>query len=366
MSEPQLTLTVDGGEYAGWIQAEVHRSLDRFAHSFDLTYVDRWADDQEPWPIRPGVPVQVKYGNHILVTGQVDCSTFRAEAQAWQLRAAGRSLTGDLVDCSAIFKTGVWTNKKLVDIANDLVSSYGLTVEMSIPDNTPIRRFTIEEGETVYDALDRLVRNRGFLPVTNPDGNISMVRLEEFVGVTVDLPVADTVSRELVEDQQNTHSQYLLRSQSFAADEFGTDVTVHRKFDSQAVTGMRHRPLVLVADCASDLDTLKRRAQWEQNVRYGRSVQLRYVMPGILDPRGLPWQPGAQYYVRDQLLGVEERLLCVSAVITVKDGTLETAVSLTRPEAFSLLEWPDEILNLVTRRGRPRVKQARVKPQQQG
>jgi prophage tail gpP-like protein len=357
---------VDGGEYAGWTQVEVERSLDRFAHSFDLGYTDRWSEAAEPWPIRPGATAQIKYGNHILITGWVEASTFSAQRDQWRLRAQGRSLTGDLVDCGALFKTGNWNNQLLRVIANDLVSPYGLAVELSIPDNEPIRKFTIEMGESVYDALERLVRNRGYLLTTHPDGNVGLVRLLDFVGSVVDVPVADAISRELSEDAQDVHSQYLLRSQSYGADEFGLDVTIRRTFDGQPVTGMRHRPMVLFADSASSREELAKRAAWEQNVRYGRSVRVRYSLPGVLDPRGLPWAPATQYFVNDPVLGVEERLLCVRANVHVDNGDLMTDIELTRPEAFSLLEWPDDVLNLVTKLGRPKVKRAPIKKQQKG
>lgn len=363
----QITLVVDGAEYTGWIQAEVERSLDQFAHRFDLTYVDKWSDFVDPWPIRPGNSVVVKYGDHVLVTGHVDFTSFTASSDSsWKLRAAGRSLTGDLVDSSAIHKSGSWQNAKLSTIANDLVRPYGLSVLLSVPDNDPIPKFALQEGETVYDALDRLVRNRGFLLFTHPDGNVGLIRLLDFIGVVADAPVAQALSRELEEDQQQVHNQYFLRSQSFTSDDTGADISIRRKFDGPAVTGMRYRPLVIFADAASDRAQLEKRALWEQSVRYGRSLRVRYTFPGVLDPNGFPWAPGNHYHVRDQALGVEETLLCCAARLHVTAEDLTTDVEFTRPEAFSLLEWPDDILNLVTKRGRPRVKQARVRDQQRG
>ena len=366
MAADQLTLVVDGAEYVGWVNGEIERSLDQFAHRFDFTYTDRWSDAVEPWPIRPGNPVQVKYGEHILTTGWVEFTSFNAQDDQWRLRAAGRSLTGDLVDCSAIFKTGSWNNQKLAKIANDIVAPFGLAAELSVPDNDPIVKFALQEGESAYDSLDRLVRNRGYLLFTHPDGNVGLIRLLDFIGVVADLPVAEALTRELEEDQSQVHSQYLLRSQSYGTDEFGTDVTVKRRFDGVRVTGMRYRPLVIVADSAADRPQLQRRALWEQSVRYGRSLRVRYTLPGVLDPAGLPYSPGNHYHVRDEALGIEETLLCCAARIHVSQQELITDVEFTRPEAFSLLDWPDDVLNLVTKRGRPRVKQARVRDQQKG
>lgn len=356
----EITLMVDGGTYTGWIEADITRSLDRFAHSFSLQYVDRWTDKIEPWPIRPFTPCQIKYGNHILITGRVDVSSFKLAGDSWRLSASGRSKTADLVDCSAIHKTGQWRNKLAIQIARDLVEPYGLQVAIQVPDNEPIKRFTIEEGESVHDALDRLTKNRGYLPHTLADGNVGFMRVLDFVGAIGDAPIDDALDRELSEDVQDVFSQYKLRSQSCGEDKAGDPITVLRKFDGGVDSEIPHRPLVLVADADSNRDDLEKRAKWEQNVRLGRSIQLKYTFLGVLDERGFPWAPGDHHHVRDDALGIDETMLVSSAKISVDDRRLTTQVEFTRPEAFSLLTWPDTILNRVTKKGRPKVKKSRT------
>jgi len=361
----EITLTVDGKRYAGWIDVSVDRSLDRFAHSFKLTYTDRWTDVQEPWPIRVGAACQVCFGNHILVTGFVDVATFTVDAKAWKLTAAGRSKTGDLVDCSAIHKTGAWENKIAKEIASDLLAPFGLQLEMQTPDNEKLPRFAIMEGESVHDALDRLVKNRGFLCHTFADGNVGMLQLASFVGVVGTLPVDEAIDREYSEDIQDRFSEYRLRSQTHGDNDKGDPVTVTRKVDGTKDPEVkRYRPLVIVADSASDRKQLERRAKWERNVRAGRAIRVSYTMPGVLDERGFPFTPGDHHRVRDDALGVDEELLLVSATVDVSERELTTKIELTRPQAFSLLEWPDEILNPVTKRGRPKAKRRKPIDQQ--
>jgi prophage tail gpP-like protein len=358
----QITLTVDGQVYAGWIDVRIDRSLDRFAHSFDLTYVDRWADEVQPWPIRVESAAQIKYGNHILITGQVDVSTMRVSARDWSLRAGGRSKTGVLADCSAIHQSGSWKNKRAIEIARDLVAPYGLTVAISIPDTEVLRRFTIEEGETVQAALDRLAKNRGYLCHTLADGNLGWMRLDTFVGVVGEAPIGEAITREVNEDFQERYSDYYLRAQSFAEAADGDTITVKKKYDGTTDAGVTaHRPLVVVADSAATYAQLKQRADWERNVRAGRSLRYRATFPGILDERGFPWSPGDHHKVRDTALGVDETLLVVSTQISVNDSELATDVEFARPESFSLLEFPPSILNQVTKKGRPKVKKTRIR-----
>jgi prophage tail gpP-like protein len=362
VSDEQISLTVDGKLYVGWVDVSVERSLDRFAHTFKLTYIDRWSDHAEPWPIRTGAACQVKFGEHILVTGYVDVSTFAVDAKGWTLTAAGRSKTGDLVDCSAIHKGGAWQNKIAREIANDLVAPYGLKVEMQTPDNEKIAKFAIMEGESVHDALDRLVKNRGYLACTAADGTVTLMQLLTFVGDVFPLPVDEAIDREYSEDIQDRFSEYRLRSQTAGDDDKGDPITVTRKVDGTMDPEVkRHRPLVIVADAASgDRKQLERRAKWERNVRAGRAIRVSYTMPGVLDERGFTWTPGDHHHVKDDALGIDEELLLVSAAIEVNERQLATKIELTRPQAFSLLEWPDSILNPVTKVGRPKAK--RVKP----
>jgi prophage tail gpP-like protein len=362
----QVTLTVDGQLYEGWVEASVERSLDRFAHSFRLTYIDRWSEKVEPWPIRAGAACQLKYGNHLLVTGFVSTTTFRINERGWELNAGGRSKTGDLCDCSAIHGTGHWNNKNALEIARDLVRPYDLSVERSTPDREPVRTFSIEEGESVQSALDRLCKNRGYLLHTTADGNVGMIQLLSFVGVVGKVPVNESIEREYFEDEQDRFSEYLLRSQASAeSDEDDSTTTVLRKVDGVTDPEVaRHRPLVVVADSNANRAELERRAKWERNVRAGRSLRVRYKFPGVLDERGFTWTPGDHHLVQDEALGIDEELLLTSATIDVSDKSLTTEVEFTRPQAYSLLDWPDSILNVVTKQGRPKVKKARIIDQQ--
>lgn len=361
----EITLTVDGKLYRGWIDVNIERSLDRFAHTFKLTYIDRWSDHVEPWPIRTGAACQVRFGTELLITGFVDVVTFKINAQAWTLTAAGRSKTGDLVDCSAVHKGGAWENKIAEDIAVDLVAPFGLAVRQQTPDNEKLPKFAIMEGESVHDALDRLVKNRGYLCHTLASGDVGMLQLVSFSGNAYNLPVGEAIEREYSEDIQDRFSEYRLRSQTAATAENGDAVTVTRKVDGITDPEVkRYRPLVVVADSASDRTQLEKRGKWERNVRAGRAIRVQYTMPGVLDELGMPWTPGVHHRVKDEALGIDEELLLVSATIDVNNHELTTQIELTRPQAFSLLEWPDEALNPVTKAGRPKVKRTR-KPVQQ-
>jgi len=174
-------------------------------------------------------------------------------------------------------------------------------------------------------------------------------------------PVETAIEREYSEDFQDRYSEYHAMAQSFGQSEDGSDVTVTRRFDGIVDGGInRYRPLVVVADCATDKPGLERRARWERNVRAGRSYHCRYVFPDILDENGFTWTPGDHHHILDPEFGVDSEMVVTSAEISVSDRELKTSVEFVRPEAYSLLDFPDAILNVVTKKGRPKVKKGRI------
>ena len=287
----QLQLVIDGRAYEGWIAINVERSLDMFANSFSLTHVDRWAELDEPWPIREGAAAQVKYGSELLISGFVCTAEWGVDSGEYRLTANGRSKTADLVDCSAQHKTGHWSKQTATAIIKDLIQPYGMTVTAQGPDTEKFDRFSLESGETVYDAIDRLCKVRGFLPVTARDGNLVLLTTDKPVGSIIELPVETAISRYVRTDDQERFSDYIFYGQRSGTDSDGdsTTVSITGLIADEAVS--RSRPLVIVADAPATLERMKTRATWERNVRAGRSMRVRYKLPSIISPAKRPWAP---------------------------------------------------------------------------
>ena len=46
--------------HSGWTQVSVTRSMEQFAHTFDVEFNDHWLADQQSIPIRPGNACEVR------------------------------------------------------------------------------------------------------------------------------------------------------------------------------------------------------------------------------------------------------------------------------------------------------------------
>jgi prophage tail gpP-like protein len=349
-----IRLVVDGLSYEGWISVEIERALDDFAQRFSLRYLDRWASDQQPWPIRAGAACTVVYGDETLITGYVNRARFTASGDAWTLSADGRSKTGDLVDCSATHATSFWRNKTASAIASDLVAPFGLSVRVEGADDTQLYpRFGLEEGESVHAALDRLCKVRALVPTTSPGGDVVLKQLGTG-GSAILLQTEQAIQHELSEDDSDRFSAYLVRATGVG--------TVEQAF-SKAVASdpavKRFRPLVVIGDAPAGTVQAKTRAEWERNIRAGRSEKLRYTMPGALAIDGHTYTPGKLYHISDSMLGVDETLVCSRAVLRAAERELVTDIELCRPETYAALSYPKKILTGRTKTGRAIVKKTK-------
>ena len=108
---PQFILRSNGILYGGWTSLSVTRSMEQLAHSFQVELANLWIDlAQHPVvPIKRGQAVQVTYYNgsvyQDVTNGFVDETTLHYDKDSRTIGFSGRSLTCDLVDCAAIWKT---------------------------------------------------------------------------------------------------------------------------------------------------------------------------------------------------------------------------------------------------------------------
>lgn len=338
----QLTLAIDGERYAGWLTVDVERSLDMFSHSFALAYVDRWATGNKPWPIREGAKAQVHFGSKLIMTGWVNYGEWLVNDEDWRLTARGRSLTGDLEDCSAAYLTGHWKKAAPLTIVKQLIKDYKISaVSAALEALTPIRRFALQEGESVHDAIERLCKAASLLAITTPEGNIELVRSDVPRGRIVDVPVAQATQRRVSTNDSERFSNYYVVGQS-TGDRNRAGETIESQKDGEVDTSVeRHRPLVVLAEHGvAQRAQLKARATWERNVRAGRSMRYTILIPGVLAPNKEPWTPGWHCNVKDGPLGIDDTLLLVRANIRGSYEELMTELEFTLPEAYTMLVYP--------------------------
>lgn len=341
-----LTLAVGGRRYEGWTGATVTRSLETISGTFSIRLSEKSPGETTPRQVRPGDRCQVLLHGEAVITGWVDTVRASYDGESHEVEIAGRDATGDLVDCSAASEPGEWHDETLEAIVARLCRPFDISVRGGVSGaelvqglsggsptaatlaTAPFRRFRIEEGETVFEAIERGCRMRGVLPLSDGAGGIVLgrpartragVRLERKVNILSASGEASWLGR---------YSDYTLLGQQPGNDFLSPESAAHVIAEARDAGVTRHRPLTIIAEQALDTAEAQERIDWEANVRAGRARRATITVQGWRETPedGAPlWEPGRLVQVRDDWLGLDREML-ISAVTqsTGEDGSTST------------------------------------------
>lgn len=335
-----LTLRIDGFDIDNWTAVQVTRSLDDIASSFDLQLVTQMSSKAESVMVTDGSFAKVYYGSLLVLSGYIDTYDLSYDAVSTSLSLSGRSMAGDLVDCSAIQpgkKTGgSWRKTLGLQIAQDICEPFGIEVKSDVGPLPQERYFKLEEGETCFSALDRMAKDYGLRLRSEPDGSIVFTRAGLRVLPDVQIESGRNVlTGGVTFDMSERFSDYLFKGQRAAdKDTNGKGVNTSHLIQDEGV--IRYRPLVLEKD-----RLVKQRAEWERNTRAGKARQLSYEVVNPDDvslswemgSHGL-WEPGAVVTVKDDFLDLDDQYIVTSATLVRDESGTRTSLKLTFPEAY--------------------------------
>ncbi|MDP2375305.1 phage baseplate assembly protein [Reyranella sp.] len=328
-----VSLVVAGKAFAGWTDVDVEVGIDALSGAFRMAFTERWPGQPTAWEIEPGDACEVWIGDDQVMTGWIDRRDAAVTVDSHRLEVTGREKTCDLVDCSAIHRPGSWTGRRLEQIAADLAAPFGIAVTALVDTGAPFARFALQQGETVFDAIERMTRQRGVLPVTTAAGDLAFIRPGE-VQAGYGLTLGENLeSVSFANDVTDRFSAYHLKGE--AAD-------ASRPSARAADPGVRrHRPLLIVNDDDSTTAGLGERARWEATVRAGQGQTATGEVSGWRDQTGALYRPDRLVPLKAGLLGLDATLLVASVRYSRGDQGSRSTLGLTRKEAYSLLAIPE-------------------------
>ena len=155
-----IALRIGGRIHQGWTEATVTRSLETLCSTFQMSLSEREAGATEPRLVSPGDGCTVAIEGEQVLRGYVDEVRPRYDAGDHMVSVRGRDATADLVDCSAASEPGEWQDSTLDQITRGLVAPFGIEVTVEVGVGAPFTKFRIDEGETVFEAIERGCRYR--------------------------------------------------------------------------------------------------------------------------------------------------------------------------------------------------------------
>ncbi len=341
-----IALTVNALRFAGWKTVRATGSIESLCGEFEFTCgigtLDRselaaiqpWAECRIDWLPGEGRPADT------VMTGFIDMRGRRHAKNERLFRVAGRDRTADAVDCSAVHKGGTFTRQTFLQIATALCGPLGIEVKDLAGELTakPFAQFTIQQGETVFEALSRLAAVRGVLLVSDSKG-----------ALLITLPGTERIGRPLVygenilegnvdENLRDRFSEVTVKGQSAGSNDSWAEQVSGGKGVATDASVPRYRPVVVTAAEPGDRADFRKQAEWEVHRRWGRSVRCNLVSPGWLNPDGGLWKPNQLVTVIDPVLDVSDELLITTVTLSrsAEDGTKAELTVMPR-EAFDVL-----------------------------
>lgn len=333
----EVTLVIDGGEFRGWTSARVSRSLEKVASEFELELTDRWEGQTELRPLRPHVSCEIFLDGCPVLVGVIDGVTPSYDATNHTVRVVGRSLTGQLVDCSAEVTAGELKGLTLAAIAEKLAEPHGVEVVDLAGADEPFPRVVVEPGETAFETLQRLADQRGVFLTDDAAGRLVIRRRSTEIQGCVEKGV-NVLKCNGDLDGAEQFSNYIVRGQREGADKLSPDASarvVGRAVDASVPI---HRPLVVLSDQQGDAARLLERAEFEAARRRGRARRWLYLLNGWRRPDDALWVVAEEVHVTDDFMGFDgTRLLVIEASWTKDDRGELVEIEVAPPEGFDLI-----------------------------
>lgn len=338
-----VTLVIAGQQLEGWTSVSVRKALDDMAGSFELTLANREKTGGPIRRIEPGAACTVEIDGVTLITGYVDQVEPSVSKDEASISVSGRDKAGDLVDCAATGKPNQWRNAPLKTIVSDLVRPFGVPVDLRGEQGAPIARFAIEQGETVQQTIERLLRLRALTAWSSRDGTL-IIGNPAASAAALGRIVEGVHPAELsvVHDAAERFSDYIVKGQASGDDHASGAAVAQLKGEAKDPAITRYRPTIIVAEDQGDAAAMQRRATWEANVRAARSQTVQLGMPGWYAPNGELWDIDQRWIAEAETLAIESELIITAVEFSRDEASTRTTLTLQRPEAWQQLPVPEQ------------------------
>jgi prophage tail gpP-like protein len=330
-----VSLVINGQAFRGWESVSIRRAIDAISGAFSLGVTDRWQDSQQPWEFTLGSDCTLRVERDTILTGYIDNAGFVDGPGEHSIQISGRDRAGDLVDCSAIDCPVEYSRAtSLFTIVQNICAPYGVDVDCQVDYKFP--KFSLQTGESCFEAIDRACRAAGALATNDGCGGIRIV--QAITGESGEaLVVGKNVKRASASyDMSNRYRDYVVLSQQSGGDDTDAEAIATVKGTASDPDVTRPRTLKIKAEEQIGTTGAQKRALWEAATRAGKSGVVSIEVQGWRDSTGKLWEVNTLHPVwapKLQIRGVQLLLTSVDMSMSKTEGTV-TRMQLCRPDAY--------------------------------
>lgn len=346
-----LRAEYQGRKYSGFHDYRVSRSLDELSGSFEMTFTS--SDPNDP-RFFPGDTVVIYVNSTPILTGNIDKRKQSYSNNEHIFTVSGRDKVADFVDSTVganIELKAPITLDKILQILMKEIRMTGVPVHMQVHGLAPFAKGELISGqidETIFSFLEKYTRKRQVLMTSDGKGGVVFARAGTArASTTLIHKIYDTSKNNIKEaefdiDYSERYYEYRIWSQGNPSSA-GTTVFVNSHqvanrvgtaFDKEI---RKTRILDLTAECSSDLSILKKRAEWEANIRRARSQTYSCTVKGHdMVPGGKPWEPNMLVSIIDDFIPISDMMLIKSVEYSLNSQSgSETKLDLVSKDSYT-------------------------------
>ena len=365
-TRPRFELKCNGEIYSGWKEMRVTRSVEQATADFDLTVSERWPLLGNAWQIFPGTECTIELGGELVLTGYIDAYEPGCDANSHDISCRGRSKTLDFVDSSVTQTTGQFKGMTPGELTKLLAKPFGIEVIIE-KDGTPIADAQVQQGETCFALLERLVKLQELLITDDEQGRLVLTRAGHTKSSSVLQQGTNLKNLSAKHDDSERFSDYIVKAQRPANrtyDDYGeTGANLRiplglphgKRFAMERAAGKRatkpkeltqitatvkdpgvkrYRPHVIVADSQSDAAEAAKRADWEMRRRKAKSKNATVTVVGWHQDDGSLWKQNQMIWIHSRYLGLDMEMLIGKVSFSYGNGGELTELDLMLPDAL--------------------------------
>ncbi|HCT7632574.1 TPA: phage tail protein [Citrobacter koseri] len=334
VSQDAVSLVIDGKIHSHWSRYQIDSDF--------LIPSDAWSvslglpDGEFPAGIRRGVPVMVRVGSDVVMSGRIDTAQRRVSRSQVSLSVSGRDGAAVLVDCAS----PVFTSRQLSleEVIAKVVRPLGVkNIRINAESSGRNDKVSVEPGERAWDTLERAAAARGLWPWFEPDGTL-VIGGPDYTADPVATLVLNRDGRgnnvlELSDRSSvnGTFSELTVLAQGHAqgsksgsdteiididADDDAGDIQTAVGSPENGFHGLRsvvrdttvpyYRPQIMVvgdADNQAQVDYRAKKAMADARLS---GYELTAIVKGHRMPGGKLWTPGQRIRVRSESHGIDD------------------------------------------------------------
>ncbi|MGH7027943.1 phage baseplate assembly protein, partial [Brevundimonas sp.] len=197
------------------------------------------------------------------------------------------------------------------------------------------KSFALQQGETVWEAVERLARFRGLLAISTATGGVAFITPGQRRAAFTLRQGETLLSASASDDGRDRFSKYVVKGQSAGDDDVNGASAAGPKAEAQDAGVGRYRPLLVVGEEQATLASLRDRAGWEASTRAAAGTPVDLTVQGWRDPAGEIWQANQLVPVVAPWLGLDGEVLIADVTFNLTpDNGSTTVLSCAPPDAY--------------------------------